>query len=230
MWFSTDDAVGAGSNSARTMSGINRNIIVSGGISNLVGTAEGTIYAVSTSRGTLASHPFRLGGWLPFEVRPNEQIYFYVDAFTDSGRREFGFDFHVYNHTTGAFIDHLYCSGIVDANDDHNKAKPLSVTVTPTYLDSGWEYVNQGVLHTQYVGRSNITVSGGTGPYTYTWERQSGQTFSVSSTASYADFHFTGRTNFIASGTYALRVTDSKGAVAYSQSVSLRAEAGNILN
>jgi len=230
VWFSTNNAVGEGQNTARGMGGINRNIVLSGGIFNLVGDAAGTIYAISTTRGVLASHPFRLGGWLPFEVQPNEQIYFKVDAFTDSGRKEFGFDFQVYNHTTGAHIDHLYCSGIVDADDNHNKGQPLSVTVSPTYLNPGWEYVNEGTMHTQYIGRSNVTVNGGTGPYTHTWERVSGSGFSVSNTGTYADFYYSARTNFVASGTYRLKVTDSKGAVVYSQSVSLYAEAGNILN
>nr|WP_313631902.1 hypothetical protein [Brevundimonas naejangsanensis] len=231
VWFSTDDAVGWGSNAARTMSGINRNIIVSGSISNVVGNAPGTIYAVSTTRGNLASQPFRQGGWLPFEVLPNEQIYFYVDAFTDSGRKEFGFDFHVYNHTTGAFIDHLYCSGIVDANDDHNKGQPLSVSVSPDWLEAPFEFVNQGRFHSQYVGRAYINISGGTAPYTVTWERQSGGPgFSVTSQTSYADFYYTGMTNYNEFGSYALRVTDSLGRVAYSNAVYVAASAGDSFN
>lgn len=119
----------------------------------------------------------------------------------------------------------------VDADDNHTGVQPLSVSVSPTYLDPGWEYVQRGRQHSQYLGRANVLIAGGTGPYTQVWERTSGTSgFTAQGYTTYAEFFYSGRTNYSADGSFRLKVTDSKGAVVYSDIIGLHAEAGDIQN
>ena len=201
-------------------------------VTNNLSTSSWTVTNIqgSTHTNYVTPKAMTVGTIGEFNVSNGSNLTFKMDGSTTSGRRQATGTMRVTNVTTGTILGTFNFSVTVDSNDVYNKNQPLSVNVSPTYLDSGWEYVNQGVNYTQYVGRTVVTVSGGTGPYTHLWERVGGSVFSVYNTETYADFNYTGRTNYTATGTYRLKVVDSKGAVAYSQNVSLRAEAGNILN
>jgi hypothetical protein len=101
---------------AKTLSGINQNITLSMQLANVTysgGSFQNTaLYALSTTRGVLASQ-IMVNGSASFTVQPNEQIKFGFNVETTGGRRSFGFDVYVYNQTTGALVDHFYCSGFI---------------------------------------------------------------------------------------------------------------------
>lgn len=131
----TNESVGAWVGEYRALSGINQNIRLRVEIRNVTGLNGfprgdvGNFYIISESRGNLGD-PTRGGqqgvSWVGnpniyADVQPGERIRFYTDVATGSGRRDTGFDVFVYNDTTGAFIDHHYSAGIVDADDNYNR-------------------------------------------------------------------------------------------------------------
>lgn len=134
--FVTNDSIGAASTGYKTMSGINAEIQLRVEISNITGSGfnladGGNLIVNSASRGDLASTPWRNGGTFYVTVQPNEQIRFYCDAYTTQGIKKYGYDVNVYNNTTGAFIDHHYQSGTLDADNNYNydlTPDPISIT------------------------------------------------------------------------------------------------------
>ena len=232
--FSTNGNTGAAATEWRTISGINTNINLRVEISNITGQGYnladgGNLIPVSNVRGDLYYKPWREGGSFTITVQPNEQIRFYCDAYTTQGRKQYGFDVSVYNATTGAFVDHHYQSGILDADNNWNMAGPLSVTVDNTYLSPGHEYYPQGRNVTLDAGSSTGTVTGGNAPYSYQWEKLDGTAAwsIVAATSATATFRCQGRTNFISEANFRLKVTDATGVVAYSQGVYAQVSAGN---
>ena len=149
---------------------------------------------------------------------------------TNAGRGDTSFTAYITNLTTGASLGALNVYGTVDADNNHNVVGPPTVALDNHYFDQ-WEYADQGQNHTVYVGRTNITIAGGQAPFQYQWERQGGLSgWSVGSYTTYADFYYSGTTNFSDSANYRLKITDALNRVAYSDWVSVTAAAGNIQN
>jgi len=232
--FSTNGNTGAAATEWRTISGINREITLRAEISNITGFGYnladgGNLIPVSNINGDLYYKPWRDGGSFTFKVRNGEQIRFYCDAYTTQGRKQYGFDVNVYNATTGAFVDHFYVSGDLDADNNWNMTGPLSVTVDNTYLTPGHNFANSGQFVTSEAGSSTGTVTGGTAPFTYQWERLDGlSTWTIGYPNSASTFFsFRGQTNYTAEANFRLKVTDANGQVAYSQGVYAQVSAGN---
>lgn len=167
------------------------------------------------------------------DITVNNGHWFYVQAYCDTtaGIGQTSFTAYIANQTTGGNrIASFNVSATVDADNNYGVSAPPSVALDRYYFDQ-WEYADQGQTHTVYVGRTNITISGGQSPFHYSWERQGGLGgWSVGSYTTYADFYYTGRTNFSNSANYRLKITDAQNRVAYSDWVSVTAAAGNIQN
>lgn len=123
--FTTNGNTGAAATGYRTMSGINANIDLRVEISNITSYGYnladgGNLIVNSATRGDLYVKAWRGGGAFTVTVQPNEQIRFYCDAYTSQGIKKYGYDVNVYNNTTGAFIDHHYQSGTLDADNNYN--------------------------------------------------------------------------------------------------------------
>ena len=230
--FSTNDNTGAAATGWRAISGINRDIKLRAEISNITGQGYnladgGNLIPVSNKRGDLYYKPWRDGGSFTFTVQNGEEIRFYCDAYTTQGRKQYGYDVHVYNDTTGAFVDHHYQSGILDA--DNNWNPNLSVTLDTNYLSPGHEYFPSGRNVTLEAGSATGTVVGGRAPYTFQWEKLDGTAAwtIVNPTTSRATFRCQGRTNFMSEANFRLKVTDADNRVAYSEGVYAQVSAGN---
>lgn len=234
----TNDPTGTTSGSFKQITGITVPITirvqVSGFSGNLSTWRQNVHYnpSGSTSSGGPWTNTSVTGnGYVDFTITNNQWIYFDSYATTSSGKRQGSWTTTVTNLTTGQVLDTFTSNITVDNDNNHNINQPLAVSISPTWLEAPWEFVSQGQFWSQYVGRTNITITGGVAPYTHAWERLSGLSgFTVSSYTTYADFNYSGRTNYNAMATYRLKITDSLGAVAYSQDIYLAASAGNILN
>jgi YD repeat-containing protein len=218
--FETNDNIGAGATSYRTISGIEAAVTLRADIENITGQGYnladgGDFYIESASRGRLASTPWRNGGSVSAVVQPGEQIHFYTDAFTTQGRKQFGFDVQVYNATTGAFIDHHYQSGILDADNNWNYSAAVTISSSNIYA---YESVVRAGRPVTASGSTTFTVTGGSGSWTAAVELQnvSGTTptTSVSGTTAYVRISSAGTR--LSSGQYRVRVTDANGTVSYS--------------
>ena len=230
--FSTNDNTGAAATGWRAISGINRDIKLRAEISNITGQGfnladGGNLIPVSNKRGDLYYKPWRDGGSFTFTVQNGEEIRFYCDAYTTQGRKQYGYDVHVYNDTTGAFVDHHYQSGILD--EDNNWNPNLSVTLDTNYLSPGHEYYPSGRNVTLEAGSATGTVVGGRAPYSFQWEKLDGTAAwtIVNPTTSRATFRCQGRTNFMSEASFRLKVTDADNRVAYSEGVYAQVSAGN---
>lgn len=171
-----------------------------------------------------------VGAAVEFTVNNGDLIYVHGYVETSAGAARAAWSTYMSDLTTGEYISSWYTNGLVDNDNNFNVVGPPVVSVSPAYFDQ-WEYTDQGQTHTVYVGRTNITISGGQAPFQYTWERMGGLSgWSVGSYTTYADFYYTGRTNFSNSADYRLKITDALGRVGYSEWVSVTAAAGNIQN
>lgn len=92
---------------------------------------------------------------------------------------------------------------------------PLSVGVSPTSLSgAGWDLT----------GTASTSVTGGTPPYVYLWQRESGSAYIVANadTSSATNFYWDGPFGGPPkSSTWRCRVTDSASVIAYSPTVSV---------
>jgi YD repeat-containing protein len=218
--FETNANTGAGATSYRTISGIEAAVTLRADIQNITGQGYnladgGNFYIVSATRGNLASTPWRNGGSVSAVVQPGEQIRFYTDAFTNQGRKQFGFDVQVYNATTGAFIDHHYQSGILDA--DNNWGYGATVTLSNSSIYGYASVVRAGRPVTAQASTS-FAVSGATGSWTAAVELQSvsGSTPMTSVSGTTATVRLSSANSIYADGQYRVRVTDANGTVSYS--------------
>ncbi|MBA4787158.1 MAG: hypothetical protein H2039_03885 [Brevundimonas sp.] len=217
--FETNDNIGAGATSYRTIGGIEAPVTLRADLQNITGQGYnladgGTFYIESATRGRLASTPWRNGGSVSAVVQPGEQIRFYTDAFTSQGRKQYGFDVQVYNATTGAHIDHHYQSGILDA--DNNWGYGASVTLARTNI-SGAAIVNRGKPVTARAS-TEFTVSGASGSWTAVVELQnlSGRTPTTSVSGTAASIRLTSAQTETTSGQFRLKVVDANNTVSYS--------------
>lgn len=173
---------------------------------------------------------FQAGSWVDVDVVNGSTFIVKCSGGTDSGIRTAGGTVSVTNVTTGASLGSFTVGITVDADNNYNVSQPPAVSVSPTYFDQ-WEFANQGQFHSMYVGTTYITLTGGQAPFQYSWDRSGGQSgWSVGSYTTYADFYFTGMTNFSDMANYRLKITDAQNRVAYSDWVSVSAAAGNIQN
>lgn len=234
----TNDPTGLTSGSFKQITGINVPITlrvqISGATGNLSTWRQNVHYNPSGSASSggpwTNTSVTGNGGYVDFTITNNQWIYFDSYATTDSGKRAGSWTTTVTNLTTGQVLDTFTTNITVDNDNNHNVGGPAVVTVSPTWLDQ-WEFANQGQFYSVYVGRVDISIAGGTAPFTYTWERSGGLSgWSVSSYTTYADFYYTGQTNFQTSANYRLKITDAQNRVSYSDYVSVSAGAGNIMN
>lgn len=232
---STNDASFYLANSEQGFWGINQAITVRATISNVV--KSGNIVANSRldfqRNGAYVHDTSGIGNgyWTEATFTVGQVGRFIAHAGTSSGTGTLSYTVTVTNQSAGgAVLDTFTVNQTVDANNDHNVAQPPTVTLDNYYLDQ-WEYADQGQTHMVYVGRTNITISGGQAPFQYVWERLGGLSgWSVGSYTTYADFYYSGRTNFSDSANYRLKITDAQNRVAYSDWVSVTAAAGNVQN
>lgn len=227
---STNSEYGAASQS-RTITGINRPITIRASVSSVSGNlSNGGLY-VQKNGVTIGTYIYWLAGSGSREDSfvNGDTINFYADGSTTSGVRSGQFYTTLTNVTTGAIIDGFWTYITVDADNNYNVSPPPTVSVSPYSLDQ-WEYANQGEYVQVYVGRINLSISGGQGTVTQTWTKQSGLAgWEVYAGPGYADFYYYGRTNFQTSAVYRITVTDSLGRSHY-QDVGMTASAGNIQN
>jgi len=219
-WFETNADIGAGATSYRAIAGVEADITIRADIQNITGQGYnladgGHFYIVSATRGNLAWKPWRDGGSLSAMVQPGEQIRFYTDAFTSQGRKQFGFDVQVYNATTGAYIDHHYQSGIVDA--DNNWGYGATVTLSNPNI-YGAAIVSRPGRPVTAQGSSSFAVSGASGSWTAAVEVQnvSGVMPMTSVSGTTASVRISSANSVYTDGQYRVRVTDSNGVVSYS--------------
>ncbi|HAF80715.1 MAG TPA: hypothetical protein DCG66_06840 [Brevundimonas sp.] len=216
--FETNDNTGAGATGYRPIAGIEAPVTLRADIQNITGQGYnladgGTFYIESATRGRLASTPWRNGGSVSAVVQPGEQIRFYNDAFTSQGRKQYGFDVQVYNATTGAFIDHHYQSGVLDADNNYYGA---SVTLARTNISSAAR-ARYGKPVTARAS-TEFTVSGASGSWTAEVELQnvSGSTPTTSVSGTTASIRLTSAQTETTSGQFRVKVVDANNTASYS--------------
>ena len=203
-------------------------------------TLEGNIiysrqYIGHTTNGGASWNTYLLtaaaGQQVNITVNNGDYISYYGYIETSGGRARAAWYTEITNTTAGQYLGYFNVDGTVDADNNFNVSGPPVVSLSTTYLDPGHEFTDQGVNHSIYVGRVNISIAGGQAPFTYVWERTSGLSgWSVGSYTTYADFSYFARTNYSTSANYRLKITDAQGRVGYSDIVDMYASAGNILN
>lgn len=174
------------------------------------------------------------GNYLDFTITNNQWIYFDSHATTSSGRRTGSWTTTVTNLTTGQVIDTFKSTMIVDNDNNHNIAPPLSVSLKGSFFDRHF-FTNAGVNYTASsdYGAIELIVNGGEGTKTIRWEPYGGGNFPMG--WSYTgdlkpSFIYTGRTNYTANLMARAVVTDQKGVTVYSDWVYINLSAGNEFN
>lgn len=112
-------------------------------------------------------------------------------------------------------------TGAISMSNLHGKSasSPLSVSVSPA---SAYGSCSTASGPCQAVTNSmTATPSGGSGGYTYAWERVSGDTYTVTNPTSASTAFSTSASNTSKSGVYRCKVTDSVSTVAYSTSFNV---------
>lgn len=110
-------------------------------------------------------------------------------------------------------------SGTIRMSDFYGKsaAAPLSASIDPDFVSGNCN----GNSCTATTGAATVTVIGGNSPYSYQWERVSGDVFNINSiNNATTTFNRIGTDQFFM-GTYRCRVTDSNSNVALTNNITV---------
>lgn len=192
------------------------------------------LYIYRTSNGGASWDEFAIGAGAnnTVDVVVNNGDIFHIRAYCDTGagRGDTSFTTWITNLTTGASLGSFNCYATVDADNNYNVVGPPVVTLDNYYLDIGNVFMPRGRNVTLDAGQVTATVSGGSAPLTYAWERVDGTAaWTITSPSSATTiFRCAGRTNFVSEASFRLKVTDAQGRVAYSEGVLCRVAAGDV--
>lgn len=146
-----------------------------------------------------------------------------------SGRRTVNYNVTATVEETGTTIGSYSVAAIVDSDDNYNK--PLTPVVNQAWM-SNWEFAMPGNFYQSSVNYGTIlTITGGSGSYpSIVWEkRTSNANWTVSGTTS-PTFYFNGVVPYTMTMDWRAKVTDSLGAIAYSDWVTVELSASNVLS
>lgn len=127
--FTTNDNIGAGSNAALTISGINQQVNLRFTLTNANSNfSGGDFYIYRNGVKSRGATGFGNGFWTDVDVVNGDQVYFYYDGVTTSGRRTMSGTITVTNTTTGATVDTFTIQGTLDNDDNWNNAPAADYT------------------------------------------------------------------------------------------------------
>jgi len=130
--FTTNDNIGAGSNAALTISGINRTINLRFTLTAVsTNFSGGDFYIYKNGVRSRGANGYGLGYWTDVDVVNGDQIFFLYDGVTLSGRKTLTGTITVTNTNTGATVDTFTITGTLDDNDDWNNAPTPDYTPSP---------------------------------------------------------------------------------------------------
>lgn len=234
----TNEPSGWTNNCEFQITGINQPITLRfnrGNQSDSGGIFTRRLYIYRTSNGGASWDEFAIGAGAnnTVDIGVNNGDIFHIRAYCDTGagRGDTSFTTWITNLTTGAGLGSFNCYATVDADNNYNVVGPPVVTLDTYYLTPGHEFYPSNRNVTVEAGSVTATVSGGTAPYAYQWERLDGlSTWTIGYPTSASTFiSFRGRTNFFAEANFRLKVTDAQGRVAYSEGVYAQVSAGDAL-
>lgn len=120
--FTTPNNVGAGTNNYQTFTGINETLDLRLVIQNVSGQADNSQLLIdSNTRGNRGGFSPANAGTYDFNINPNEAIYFYADASTNSGIKSKAYQVALYNLTdSNTLIGYFTVDMTVDNDNNYN--------------------------------------------------------------------------------------------------------------
>lgn len=232
--INTPSNVGESKQPVTTIAGVNRTTTLRWTISGHTtgGSAGGTLTSVLDVYKNYQYQyrtPTGNSNWARASYVVGDTLEVVHNVSTSSGRKTVNYTVNVTVQETGTNIGSYTVAAVVDSDDNYNK--PLAPVVNQTWM-SNWEFAMPGTFYQSSVYYGTIlTITGGSGSYTsIVWEkRTSNANWTVSGTTN-PSFYFNGVVPYNMSMDWRAKVTDSLGAIAYSDWVTVELSASNELS